>query len=103
MQEGTVNDVDQKQTVVNFLASVVYDAELLGISYEKIFYPNNSLVQEKSKTAAQAVSASIMPAPLSFPAEQLPYELPQEEQRNPENLLEISLLRHGELVLRKWE
>lgn len=31
------NEVDQKQSIVNFLATVVYEAELLGLNYEKIF------------------------------------------------------------------
>ena len=38
--------VDQKQSVVNFLASIVYEAEQLGISHEKIFYAGNSFVEK---------------------------------------------------------
>lgn len=45
VQDNMVDDVDQKQTIVNFLSTVVSEAEQLGISYEKIYYPNNSLVQ----------------------------------------------------------
>ena len=37
VQEPGSNEVDQKQSVVNFLASVVFEAEQLGINYEKLF------------------------------------------------------------------
>jgi hypothetical protein len=74
------NDLDQKQTIVNFLASVVYEAEALGITYEKVYYPNNSLVQDKIKNAA--ISGNIFNAPLPAPIEPIPNERPQEEDRN---------------------
>jgi molybdopterin/thiamine biosynthesis adenylyltransferase len=54
VQEANGSDIDQKQTIANFLATAVYEAELLGISYEKIYYPNNSLVQEKSRSLQPA-------------------------------------------------
>lgn len=37
VQEVNTNEVDQKQSIVNFLATVVYEAEMLGLSYEKLF------------------------------------------------------------------
>ena len=53
IEDSSVPSVDQKQSVVNFLASIVYEAEQLGINYEKIFYSGNSFV-DKPKTIASA-------------------------------------------------
>jgi hypothetical protein len=37
VQEPGTNEVDTKQSIVNFLSTVVYEAEQLGINYEKLF------------------------------------------------------------------
>ena len=37
MQDPGNNEVDQKLSIVNFLSTVVFEAEQLGINYEKIF------------------------------------------------------------------
>jgi hypothetical protein len=101
--DGATSDVDQKQTVANFLATVVYEAEALGISYEKVYYPNNSLVLEKFKSTAQVISS--LPSSVALPPEQLLYERPmmEEEVRSPENVVGMSLQRHGQLLVREWE
>ncbi len=49
VQEAVPTEYDQKMTIVNFLATVVAEAEALGISYERIFHSTNSFV-EKPKT-----------------------------------------------------
>jgi hypothetical protein len=46
VEDSGMPAVDQKQTVVNFLASIVYEAEILGISHEKIFYAGNTFVDK---------------------------------------------------------
>ena len=66
--------------MVNFLASVVYEAEALGITYEKIYYPNNSLVQDKIKNLA--TTGAIYNAPPLIVVEPIPNEKSQEEDRN---------------------
>lgn len=46
MEDTGLPAVDQKQSVVNFLATIVYEAEQLGITHEKIFYSGSNFVEK---------------------------------------------------------
>ena len=39
-----VSQIDQQDSIINFLATVVADAEDLGLDYEKIFDPTSSSI-----------------------------------------------------------
>jgi hypothetical protein len=82
--------VDQKQSVVNFLASIVYEAEQLGISHEKIFYAGNSFV-EKPKP---------LPLPGVLVAQESVHELPVEVKVADEAPFSMSLLRVEDKLIR---
>ena len=41
VQESQASEIDNKLSIVNFLSTVAYEAELLGISYDKVFSANS--------------------------------------------------------------
>ncbi len=82
--------MDQKQSVVNFLASIVYEAEQLGISHEKIFYAGNSFVDK--------------PKPITVPGalvqQDSMVEMPVEVKPLDEAPLNMSLMRVEDKLIR---
>lgn len=47
--QDTAAELDQKCTIANFLATVVAEAEMLGITYDRLYYPTNPLILERLK------------------------------------------------------
>lgn len=75
--------IDQKQSVVNFLATIVYEAELLGINYQKIFYP----------------TVKAIPQPIPSIPEPIPDPQPKPTDEEP---LSVSLMRIEDKIIRSF-
>lgn len=56
VQEMTSSEIDQKQSIVNFLSTVVAEAEQLGLSYEKIFMDNKRGISVPAPASVSVVT-----------------------------------------------
>jgi hypothetical protein len=69
VQDLNPNEVDQKQSMFNFLSTVVYEAELLGLSYEKIF--NNAPYDKPRTLVAPVGGPGLDNKPVVAPADEI--------------------------------
>lgn len=84
---------DQKLSVFNFLATVVYEAEALGINHEKIFH---SIQGEK----ARAVVPAVVTNQINKTADLV---VAADPGSNSEEILNFTLRRMGNLIFRSFD
>lgn len=94
VQDLNPNEVDQKQSIFNFLATVVYEAETLGLSYEKIF---NNAPYDKPRAVSPLPGSGPDIKPAVFPAD------PVEVVKEPEQFWKFSLERFQDMLIRRFE
>jgi hypothetical protein len=80
--------------MINFLSTVVYEAEALGISHEKIFYSSNSFV-DKPKIVVPPVGGNFIP-------QEIIQEPPQESKIIDEAHLDFSVRKFESKIYRTF-
>lgn len=86
----TKEAVNQRESIANFLASVVYEADKLGISHDNIFQIVENLPFLKN---------------LSHQSSKLIEEIPQLEQERAEEIVSthmFSIKKYGDLLVRSF-
>lgn len=95
MEDTNTPNIDNKQSIINFLSTVVFEAEALGISHEKIFYSSNSFV-DKPKVIVPPVGGGSFIVPDIIP------DIPQEFKVVDEAHLDFSVKKFESKIYRTF-
>ena len=91
VQELTTSEIDQKQSIVNFLSTVVSEAEQLGLSYEKIFMDT-----KRGGTSLPITTVNVVTEPIEA-------ERKIDEPKNPEQFIHFSVEKYQDMLIRTFE